>query len=489
MNQYNLIYPENNKIYYSTTPKSAAIKVFRNIAKGKNAEQSRIILEDNNSKKKHYFVGMTNKKLDKYADIVNKLNTNQIGGSNDGGSIPAENKGKIDDKEFFRKLSELSGSINLSVDELVKILKTKYDPESESEKEAENVNMRGGSGFLQSLKWLLSSSSGNAAAEAQARRHAEEARRHAEEARRQAEERQQVEEARRQAEEVRQRRKTKQLINMKKVEQDKINHERQTYLSGRQTYLSERRNIITNKLTKEEYTKVDVYKEAVNLFKCFFDEYVEEVSKTDDEIVYDLDAESSNLTLSARENTFLFNKQNINVDYNTFKFLPYNTHNDTDYIQKLRGYHANSDSNKSIIIKFNVIEKNNKFDDTMQKNIYTVEYKLYIDNNKIDIDLPNLTFQHTRTYYDDYDAHPSIKITHGKNIVISNSQKLANTMGARVRKYILPYVINAIFRHYLKINNHIPTFRRIYDIDRFFYSRGQYRKSFELQPEETEETQ
>ena len=82
---------------------------------------------------------MTNKKLDKYADIVNKLNTNQIGGSNYGGSIPAENQGKIDDKEFFRKLSELSGSINLSVDELVKILKTKYDPESESEKEAENV--------------------------------------------------------------------------------------------------------------------------------------------------------------------------------------------------------------------------------------------------------------------------------------------------------------------------------------------------------------
>ena len=139
MNQYNLIYPENNKIYYGTNPKSVATKVFRNITKSKNAEQSRIILEDNNSKKKHYFVAMTNKKLNKYADIVNKLNTNQIGGSNYGGSIPAENQGKIDDKEFFRKLSELSGSINLSVDELVKILKTKYDPESESAKEAEDV--------------------------------------------------------------------------------------------------------------------------------------------------------------------------------------------------------------------------------------------------------------------------------------------------------------------------------------------------------------
>jgi hypothetical protein len=139
MNQYNLIYPENNKIYYGTNPKSVATKVFRNIAKGKNTEQSRIVIEDNNSKKKHYFIAMTNKKLNKYENIVNKLNTNQIGGSNFGEGINAENQGKIDDKEFFRKLSELSGNINLSVDELVKILKTKYDPESESEKEAENV--------------------------------------------------------------------------------------------------------------------------------------------------------------------------------------------------------------------------------------------------------------------------------------------------------------------------------------------------------------
>ena len=137
MNQYNLIYPENNKIYYGTNPKTVATKVFRNIAKSKDTQQSRIILEDNNSKKKHYFVAMTNTKLNKYADVVAKLNTNQIGGNLPGGSIPSENK--IDDKEFFRKLSELSGSINLSVDELVKILRTKYDPESESEKEAENV--------------------------------------------------------------------------------------------------------------------------------------------------------------------------------------------------------------------------------------------------------------------------------------------------------------------------------------------------------------
>jgi len=139
MNQYNLIYPENNKIYYGTNPKSVATKVFRNIAKSKDTQQSRIILEDNNSKRKHYFVAMTNTKLNKYADIVSDLNTNQIGGNFQGGSIPSENQNQFNDKEFFKQLSEISGSINLSVDELVKILKTKYDPESESEKEAENV--------------------------------------------------------------------------------------------------------------------------------------------------------------------------------------------------------------------------------------------------------------------------------------------------------------------------------------------------------------
>jgi hypothetical protein len=142
MNQYNLIYPENNKIYYGTNPKSVATKVFRNLAKNKDTQQSRIIIQDNNSKKTHHFVAMTNKKLNKYADIVNNLNTNQVGGSLPMGSaeVPMTNNSeKIDDKEFFKKLSELSGNINLSVDELVKILKTKYDPESESEKEAENV--------------------------------------------------------------------------------------------------------------------------------------------------------------------------------------------------------------------------------------------------------------------------------------------------------------------------------------------------------------
>ncbi len=129
MNQYNLIYPENNKIYYGTNARLVATKVFRNIAKSKDRHQSRIILEENNSKKKHYFVAMTNDKLNKYTQIVNKLNPNQVGGS----LSNTNTNDVIDNKEFFKKLNELSGSINLSVDELVKILKTKYDPESEEQ--------------------------------------------------------------------------------------------------------------------------------------------------------------------------------------------------------------------------------------------------------------------------------------------------------------------------------------------------------------------
>jgi hypothetical protein len=135
MNQYNLIYPENNKIYYGTNARLVATKVFRNIAKSKDRQQSRIILEENNSKKKHYFVAMTNDKLNKYTQIVNKLNPNQVGGSQSNTNAVDV----IDNKEFFKKLTELSGSINLSVDELVKILKTKYDPESESEAQETHI--------------------------------------------------------------------------------------------------------------------------------------------------------------------------------------------------------------------------------------------------------------------------------------------------------------------------------------------------------------
>jgi hypothetical protein len=85
--------------------------------------------EEEKVKKKYYYIGMTNNKLDEYENEINKKNSNQIGGSME----------QINDKDFFRKLSELSGSINLSVDELVKILKTKYDPDSDAPEGNPNV--------------------------------------------------------------------------------------------------------------------------------------------------------------------------------------------------------------------------------------------------------------------------------------------------------------------------------------------------------------
>lgn len=133
MNQYNLILNSNiEAVYYGKHPKNVATKVFRNLVK-KNINQSRICIQDNNTKKKFNYLAMTNDKLNKYNKLFNNKNLNQIGGSN-----------QIDDKQFFKSLSELSQNINMSVDELIKILKTKYDPESEKmdESDVDNINQK-----------------------------------------------------------------------------------------------------------------------------------------------------------------------------------------------------------------------------------------------------------------------------------------------------------------------------------------------------------
>ena len=159
MNQYNVISPDTNKIYYGSNPKLVATKVFRNLNKN-NIEQSRICLEDNNTKKKYYFLAMTNNKLNNYEKILNSKYTNHIGGSTNietsiqsastgiatgieqlNNAIQEINGDQLNDKDFYRKLSELSGNINLSIDELVKILRTKYDPEEE--KREDYVTMLG----------------------------------------------------------------------------------------------------------------------------------------------------------------------------------------------------------------------------------------------------------------------------------------------------------------------------------------------------------
>ena len=122
MSQYILTFPVSNKIYYSSTPKEAAKKAFIDLVKYNNHDQSRIILKDNNTKKEYNYIGITNSKLNIYKKLLNERNPVQLGGGSE-----------LSDQEFYKRLSKLSGNINVSVGELSKILKEKYEPKTSNE--------------------------------------------------------------------------------------------------------------------------------------------------------------------------------------------------------------------------------------------------------------------------------------------------------------------------------------------------------------------
>jgi predicted DNA-binding ArsR family transcriptional regulator len=124
MNQYNLIYPLEGKIYYSESSKNAAKKALSDLFKSNKYDQTRLILENNNTKEKFNFIGIKNNRLQEYKKLLESKNPIQIGGDDE-----------INDKEFYSKLSELSGNLNITIGELSKILKTKYDPESDHKNE------------------------------------------------------------------------------------------------------------------------------------------------------------------------------------------------------------------------------------------------------------------------------------------------------------------------------------------------------------------
>jgi predicted DNA-binding ArsR family transcriptional regulator len=111
MDQYNMILPDTNKIYFETNPKNVALKVFRKLNKNK-INQSRIIFENNSTKKKYEYIAMTKNKFDKYK----KLNSLQIGGSND--------------KEFLNQLKKISNDLEISFSEFKKIINSKIKPET-----------------------------------------------------------------------------------------------------------------------------------------------------------------------------------------------------------------------------------------------------------------------------------------------------------------------------------------------------------------------
>tara|TARA_B100001093_G_scaffold88330_2_gene80335 strand:- start:540 stop:1121 length:582 start_codon:yes stop_codon:yes gene_type:complete len=113
MDQYNMILPDTNKIYFETNPKNVALKVFRKLNKNK-INQSRIIFENNSTKKKYEYIAMTNNKLDYYK----KLNSIQSGGSN-----------LSNDQEFLNQLNKISSDLELTFGEFKKIISSKIEPE------------------------------------------------------------------------------------------------------------------------------------------------------------------------------------------------------------------------------------------------------------------------------------------------------------------------------------------------------------------------
>ena len=117
MDQYNMILPDTNKIYFETNPKNVALKVFRKLNKNK-INQSRIIFENNSTKKKYEYIAMTNNKLDHYK----KLYSIQSGGSN-----------LSNDKEFLNQLNKISSDLELTFSEFKKIINSKIKPETHND--------------------------------------------------------------------------------------------------------------------------------------------------------------------------------------------------------------------------------------------------------------------------------------------------------------------------------------------------------------------
>jgi len=109
-----MILPDDKKIYFETNPKAVALKVFRKLNKNK-INQSRIIFENNTTKKKHEYIAMTNNKLNDYK----KLNSIQFGGSN-----------LSNDKEFLNQLKKISSDLELTFSEFKKIIDSKIKTET-----------------------------------------------------------------------------------------------------------------------------------------------------------------------------------------------------------------------------------------------------------------------------------------------------------------------------------------------------------------------
>lgn len=117
MDQYNMILPNNKKVYFETNPKSVALKVFRKLNKD-NINQSRIIFENNSSKKKYEYIAMTNNKFKDYK----QLSVTQTGGSK-----------LSNNDDFLNKLKKISNDLELSSSEFKKIIQSETAPKTDKD--------------------------------------------------------------------------------------------------------------------------------------------------------------------------------------------------------------------------------------------------------------------------------------------------------------------------------------------------------------------
>ena len=117
MDQYNMILPNNKKVYFETNPKNVALKVFRKLNKDK-VNQTRIVFENNSTKKRYEYIAMTNNKFNDYK----KLDSVQSGGSN-----------ISNDQDFLNQLKIVSDNLDLSFKEFKKIIDSKTQPKNDND--------------------------------------------------------------------------------------------------------------------------------------------------------------------------------------------------------------------------------------------------------------------------------------------------------------------------------------------------------------------
>ena len=114
LNRYNLLKPDNNKIYYGFNSKDIATKIFTNYNINNNLNLLDIVLEDNETKITYNYLAMSKNKYLKYKEIIDKYYSNQIGSS-----YNSQNDA------FYNDLGSITNNMNNALSDLTRLLKSK----------------------------------------------------------------------------------------------------------------------------------------------------------------------------------------------------------------------------------------------------------------------------------------------------------------------------------------------------------------------------